>query len=590
MGFLKSLALLVVIPIFGFLVSYWVFSDINSQIKSSGGDYTVSELCASESLSTEPSLEAVCDELAPVRWMQTASVISAVIAIILLSSFALFASIAGQNRTKIAKIFPALVSVTLIVLAGLVIVQGAILTYGAYTAESYAIGQVHFILIGGIGLAALIGGITLVSSSFQLLKKQVQGVLGQRLIQGDHPQLFSVVKEVADTLGAREPENIVVGLEPNFYVTNADVNLLGTEEILKGGTLFMSLSLARILTVEELKAIIGHELGHFRGEDTAYSLKFAPVYSGLTHAVDAMGANDQEKGVESLATIPALSVLSYILDVFHVNVSAVSREREFEADKAATEVAEPIALASSLLKIGLYANAWVELENKVVDRMKLGKVTKNMSQLFSSIVKYDVNEDTIPEVIESIGAETISHPTDSHPPTAARIENLGLSIDKVERDTLTLPALSAASIFGDLDSIEESLTVVQQQYYSALGVYFPDEVTSDLGSTLVAAYGAHMVVADGKVEAEEIDNAESLGLSLSKDFDYVEFREYCMYPDLLPALEDLNKFAQELESDAKQGIVKYLEGIASSDNDVSPEEQELLKAVADSLRVADTNT
>ena len=77
--------------------------------------------------------------------------------------------------------------------------------------------------------------------------------------------------------------NIVVGIEPNFYATAADVVGCG-DTTLKGETLYLSLSLMRLFNKSELKAVIGHELGHFSAKDTEYSSKFAPVYRGLGNA------------------------------------------------------------------------------------------------------------------------------------------------------------------------------------------------------------------------------------------------------------------------------------------------------------------
>lgn len=585
MGFIKALMLLVAIPVFGFLVSNWVLSDLNKEIASSGGDYTVSQLCTPEVLSQAADLKPMCDEIAPILWMKTGSIISAIIAILLLLSFSLFASIAGKSRTRIAKIFPPLVSITLFILAGLVVLQGVILTYGAYVAESYAIQRVHFFLIGAIGLGALVGGLSLISSSFKLAKKQTHSVLGKKLDSSKHPNLFALIKEISEKLGARNPEHVVVGLEPNFYVTSADVNVIGGDTTLKGETLYLSLPLARILTLEEIKGIIGHELGHFRGADTYYSLKFAPVYSGLSHAVTAMGSDETEGSAASIATLPAFSVLSYIMDVFHTNVSSINREREFEADKAASEVADPKALASSLLKIGLYSSAWNDLEGKIIERMREGKITRNLSQLFSSIVKYDVNEESIPKVIDSIAKQTISHPTDSHPPTATRITELGLNIDDIEHDLLTMPDSTCVDLFQNPIEIEEELTTLQQQYFVALGVQIPEENNSNVGATILAAFGAQIVVADGKVEPEEIDEAESIGISLSSDFDYIEFREYCLYPDSIPSIDDLLEASKDIAVEGKTMIFEYLEKIASSDNDVSPDEEQLLGRVKTSFNL-----
>jgi hypothetical protein len=59
------------------------------------------------------------------------------------------------------------------------------------------------------------------------------------------------------------PETVVIGVDPTFFVTEAEVVTLSGR--LWGRTLYCSMPLARILTVDELTAIIGHELGHFRG-------------------------------------------------------------------------------------------------------------------------------------------------------------------------------------------------------------------------------------------------------------------------------------------------------------------------------------
>ncbi len=585
MRFIKVLALLIAIPVFGFLVSSWVLLDLNKEIASALGGYTVKQLCTSQMLSQFPDLKQLCDEVSPILWMQTGSIVSAGVAVVLLLSFTFFASVAGKNRERIARIFPLLVFITLIFLAALVIVQGAILTYGVYVAEAYAIQRVHFFLIGAIGLGALVGGSKLIYSSFNLYKKQTHSVLGKKLDSNKHPKIFTLIKEVSEKLGARVPEHIVVGLEPNFYVTSADVNVLGENLTLKGETLYLSLPLARILTMEEIKGIIGHELGHFRGVDTHYSLKFAPIYSSLCHALAAMGDNKDEGSVSSISVLPAFTVLSYIINVFHQNVSSINREREYEADKAATEVVDPKSLASSLLKIGLYAHAWGRLEKRVIERMQEGKITRNLSLLFSSIVKYDVNENSIPNFVKEIAQETISHPTDSHPPTANRITELGLNINDIERKLLIVPESTCIELFDNPRSIEESLTIIQQQYFISLGVELSEKTIDNAVATFLAAFGAHMVIADGNIKPEEIEEAEAIGFSLSSDFDNIEFREYCFYPDSIPEIKHLLEASEHITSEGKAMIYEYLKRISGSDDDISSEEEQLLDAVNASFKL-----
>jgi Zn-dependent protease with chaperone function len=575
MSFIKPFAVLLIIPLFGFIVSEWVLYDLNEMFQEEGS--SLFQFCTSDVFYESQDLQSLCKEVLPILWMKIASILSAIVGIILLFSFIVLSKVTGQNRQRIAKVFPPLVFITLLTLSILVLVQGVILTYGAYIAESYAVGRVHFIAIGMIGLVALITAIGLIFSSFKLIKKPTHSVLADELNRSQHPKLFSLIDEVAESLGAKPPKNVITGLEPNFYVTNAEVTIIGKNtKTLHDGTLFVSLPLARILTVEEFKGIIGHELGHFRGNDTHYSLKFAPVYSGLSDGIDLL--TDDEGGF-SIVTYPAATVLSYMMEVFHKNISAISRVREFEADNAACEVSNPSALATSLLKIGLYASHWGELQVKAIERLQKGKVTKNLSTIFFSIVDYDTSKTSISSTVKEISEQTITHPNDSHPTTSSRITNLGLNIDDINHELLGKPNHSCIDLFQDPISHEESLSSIQMTYFVALGVKLPESDESNIASTAIAAFGAHMVIADGKVEPEEINEAESLGISLSEEFDYIEFREFCHYPENIPVVDDLLDLTLEMSTEAKEIIYDYMKKIASSDGEVSSEEQILLNKI-----------
>ena len=583
MLFLKALVLLVVIPLIGFGVSKWVLYDINTELAKENAQLTVQHMCTPEILSQIPELQPLCDEVRPILWMQDWSIISGIVAILLLFSFVFFGGIAGKNRTRIAIIFPPLVFFSLLVLSGLVLVQGIILTYASYLAESTAIQRVHFVLIGAVGIGAFLGAWSLIKSSFKLALKQKHSMVGFTLLESSHPKIFAFTQDIAQSMGATAPDNIVVGLEPNFYVTSADVKVIGEGNTLKGETLFLSLPLARIFTIEEMKAVIGHELGHFRGKDTYYSRKFSPVYSGLIHAVDAMENGETEGDALDIAKVPAVVLLSYMIDVFHRNVSSIGRVRELEADKAAVEVAPPTALATSLVKISLYAHAWNELQEALIARLGQGKMTRNLSKLFASAVKYDIKSEEFSDVLSDIAEENISHPTDSHPPTGVRIQNLGVAIESFDNSLLLTPEESSVHLIENYKELEEKLTAFQQHYYVALGVQVPDEEEVNDRAVILAALGAHMVLADEKIEQEEIDNAEAAGIALNEDFDRIDFREYCHYPEMLPSVEDLLAAVTEVPSEWKKGIYEYLKEIAGADQEISLEEQKLLDRLAPNL-------
>ncbi|MFK8017997.1 MAG: M48 family metalloprotease [Gammaproteobacteria bacterium] len=576
MAFAKSLLVLLLIPLLGFGLSQWLFNDINGSLQADGANFTITELCADAKAVSELGVVDMCSRMTHVGWMRTASIGSAVVGVLLLLLFVFASSTAGTDRKKMTRIFPPLVVFSLIALALLVLVHGAILTYAVFLGEVLLIGRYHIFLIGGVGIGALIGFGSLIKASSTLAGKREQQILGQQLSRDKHPAMFEFASGIAGKLGAREPDNIVVGLDPNFFVTSADVQLIGTDKELTGETLYLSLPLARIFTRDEIRAVIGHELGHFRGNDTAYSLRFAPVYAGLTHGVNTLGASGD---LTAVAQLPARSVLRYMIETFHRNVSTISREREFEADKAALEVAPAQSLATSLLKIGLYANAWGNLQSTVVERMGMRKFTRNMSSLFASIVRYDVNVEKIPEAIDGVAKQTVSHPTDSHPPTATRIEQAGLRVEDIDHADLLVDGGNSIDLIDGHLEIEEELTSNQQKMYVSMGVQVPEAELGNQGGLVLAALGAHMVLADGVVDREEIDLAEGIGRQISEHFDYIEFREFCHYPDSLPSVDELLKAVGQASDDGKSAVSQYLKAIAEADEQTSPEEQALLDAL-----------
>ena len=105
----------------------------------------------------------------------------------------------------------------------LILLQGAIATYSAYIIESVAIHRVHFILIGGIGLGALAGSFAMISAGWSISKRATTHVIGKTVTIEEEPKLWGLVNNLATRLGATPPQSIVLGLEPNFYVTSADV-------------------------------------------------------------------------------------------------------------------------------------------------------------------------------------------------------------------------------------------------------------------------------------------------------------------------------------------------------------------------------
>lgn len=472
---LLLIALVAGIPVGGYLAGTYVESDFQKQwadlvAKEFGdkglaalktGQLSLERFCAEPQVATE----SACQTYGYVQLLQNASVLALVAGLALLLTIFLGARFASSNRSLLLAVFSPGIKAVLLALFGLILVQGAIATYGAYIFESTAIHRVHFVLIGGIGLGALLGAIAMIKAGFSISRRASTSVLGKSVSEEAEPQLWKLVKETAARLGATPPKNIVIGLEPNFYVTSADVVVYPGASKQPNETLYLSLPLMRILSRDELTAVIGHELGHFRGEDTKFSLRFYPIYAGTGQALAALESRSDD-GARTLALLPAFATLSFFMEQFAQAERTIGRDRELEADKAGASVASGRSLATSLLKIGAFAPLWSSIRSAMVEALNQGKAYTNVSALYAEVAASSGK----PELLDEVAATATAHPTDTHPPTGARIQAMGLSIAELRQDALTIDAdTSSTNLLANPTAIEEELTDVEHRLLLELG-------------------------------------------------------------------------------------------------------------------------
>ncbi len=590
---LKVLLVAVAIPAIGFAVSFAILSDLNHALKAKGmPDATL--LCnyvGSGKLGNEATadLQGACQEVANIELLQRGSVIAAIIGTLIPLLYWSASVFAGESRKRMAEVFPVVLRLSVLLIAASVLLQGAILTYAAYVGESYAIGRVHLYLIGVIGLGALLGGVKLIGAAMSFGGKLQMTAYGKALNAADSPQLFGFVRALAEKLAAKSPQNIVIGLEPTFYVTSSDIQLPGHDKLIKGETLYISAPLSRLLTQEEFASVLGHELGHFRGEDTIYSMRFAPVYAGIGKALGAIAVGEEE-GASGLAKLPALAMLSYMYEIFATNVAKISRDREHKADKAGAEAGSPLALSTALIKVSLYSVLWNHARKQNIERLNQGKIASNLSLVFQNTAMYDVERESIEEILRLTLEQSISHPTDSHPTVSKRLKELGITPDQITRDMLLVPTNAAIQLLDKFQDVEQEITLLEHKLMVAFGAAkLPEE--TERNHLLHATYSlvAAVVGADGTMDAQEIEVAETIGKKLFEDFDSVEFREYCNRSEQVPDVTKLSAaMSKVLEDEHKELILKYLRAVSEADGNVSADEEALLKQVADGFNVTYT--
>ena len=231
----------------------------------------------------------------------------------------------------------------------------------------------------------------------------------------------------------------------------------------------------RILSSEELSAVIGHELGHFRGKDTKFSLRFYPIYTGTIRALAAL-ENESNTGTNSLALIPAMAVLSFFMEQFARSERTIGRTRELEADKAGVSISSSRALATSLLKIGAFAPLWVTIQSAMIKALNSGKSYANVSTIYAEMAIKNNN----PALLDEIADSATTHPTDTHPPTTLRIETLGLSVAELRDSALNIDVHnSSTNLLSSVNLIEEELTQIEHDVLLHHGMAKLPEIESD---------------------------------------------------------------------------------------------------------------
>lgn len=515
------------------------------------------------------------------------------LALILVFSLASLAT--GANRVLLSFVFPGLSFLGLVLVAGLVITQIGIIAATAYFAEAHWLGQVHVTILLGLAAIGALLGLGILWRTLRMFRPAVGAVVGVPLSAIEQPRLALLVQQIAKTTNARMPDNIVLGLDPNFFATTAPMHTPTSRRLLTGQTLYLSLPLMRVLSLDEVKAVVGHELAHFSGSDTIYSRHFAPIYRGLEEAAQA--ADEHKKYDKNPLLMPARLFLRFMIDCFSRNAAKSSRSRELRADQIGSGASTPADLGYALIKTGILSMLWHrEMEDTLHD-ISRGKFRRNMSASFEDKLRYDVDPEKLPPLVSfSLGDHT-PHPTDSHPETKERLQALGLNIVDVTSEARVMERFFAATpatmALDNMENVEEILTQIYHQIIiGPRNVPQAERTTDEVFISFLSAFLAHMVTADGVLDEREVEVAEREAIShLGGGFDAREFREFCRNTDQLAPLSKLTEWSTKfLTPQGFEMLLDMLEKIAAADGELHEREKKILdnvRAVYEQLKAAE---
>lgn len=207
-----------------------------------------------------------------------------------------------------------------------------------------------------LGLAAFLMTMDVLRNGGRRVVKQV-GAEPLRDPRSDQERiLMNVVEEMSIAAGLPMPTvYIVPDADPNAFVT-------GT----KPGEAHLAVTsgLLEVLNRDELQAVVAHEMGHVKNEDTRLMTIIAGLGGAILLLRDVMirttfhsrgGSRREGKGGNPLVVLVLVVwVLSWILApiIIRLMAMAVSRGREYLADAMAAQFTRnPAALADALAKI-----------------------------------------------------------------------------------------------------------------------------------------------------------------------------------------------------------------------------------------------
>jgi heat shock protein HtpX len=229
-------------------------------------------------------------------------------------------------------------------------------TYILLAAMTALFGAVGY-LIGGTGgmVIALAVAAAMNLFAYWNADKMVLSHFRAQPVDARHPDA-RVRAYVEDTLALAQRAGLPA---PKVYIVdNAQPNAFATGRDPEHAAVAATTGLLGLLSREEIRGVMAHELAHVKNRDTltmTVTATIAGAIAMLANFAFFLGGNRNPVG----------SILIMILAPLAASLvqMAISRAREYEADRIGAEIdGEPEALASALRKIEAYARQRVNMD------------------------------------------------------------------------------------------------------------------------------------------------------------------------------------------------------------------------------------
>jgi len=165
----------------------------------------------------------------------------------------------------------------------------------------------------------------------------------------DHPRLFQILEELTTQAGLPMPKVYIIPKEqPNAFATGRNPN---------HSAVALTEGLLRLLSTDELRGVISHELAHIKHRDILVGTVAATIAGAISMLANMAhwalifsgGRGSDRNGGHPIAMLATIIIAPIVAMMIQM---AISRSREFLADAGGSKMTgNPLSLANALRKL-----------------------------------------------------------------------------------------------------------------------------------------------------------------------------------------------------------------------------------------------
>jgi heat shock protein HtpX len=169
----------------------------------------------------------------------------------------------------------------------------------------------------------------------------------QEVKESEAPELYSMVRRLTQKAELPMPKVYIINQpQPNAFATGRNPN---------HAAVAVTTGIMKILSVEELEGVVGHELAHIKNRDILISTIAATIAGAISYLAymakwalifGGRGDNEDRNPLAAIAMMIVAPIAAMLIQM------AISRSREYAADSGGAKIAgNPRYLANALKKL-----------------------------------------------------------------------------------------------------------------------------------------------------------------------------------------------------------------------------------------------